>query len=265
MLHISIVTYNRVGVLRRTLAALERHTFEPYQLLISDNGSSDGTSAFLIEYARAFPRAVDVWLLPKNVGIARARNAHWGRCVGHDTVRLDDKIEVQTPYWSQIMRRQATQHHALIAFTDPETEGLWEIANQQEVVGYPTWKCGAGMFIPDELTVKLGAWDEMNWPDGSPLLYGYEDLLWMDRAEALGWQFLYSLSTHARFLARASAESRRVAQEFEPFYKARVEEYKAGERDLFIDPAMTEGAQYTDLGQHARHAQVGTAMELPYP
>lgn len=258
---------NRCETLRRVLIALERHTFEPYHLLITDNGSSDNTPAMLTQYASDHPGQVDLWLLPENVGLARARNAHWARCIGSDTVRLDDKIQIDSPGWSQILRRQATQHHSLIAFLDPDTALLWDrYASEAEAVEYAPWKCGASMFIPAEVSAALGAWDEMTWPEsGEPLLYGYEDLTWMDRAEAIGWKFKYSLSARATFLARASAATRATAQKYEPTYKARQAEYLNGERDIFIDIESTEGHAHAGQLQRASHARRGTAMELSYP
>ena len=260
MITISIVTLNRREVLRRALLAIEKATTEPYRILISDNGSTDGTPEFLAQYADEHPGLVDLWLLPENVGISKARNAHWSHCVGQDTLRMDDKIEILSPHWSQIMRRQAREAQALIAFTDPSTEQLWHTAvNDAQVAYVPTWKCGAGMFIPGEVSAKLGGWDECFG------LYGHEDLAYMDRAEAIGWKFGYTLCAYARHLAAAGTKGREYVQPFIPIYEERKREYADGERDLSIPIESTDGYALGAEGPLTSLVRRGSALALAFP
>lgn len=265
MLQISIVTFNRRDILRRCLDALQRHTQEPVHIHVSDNGSKDGTAAMLTQYQAENPGLLSLYLLPENVGLARARNAHFQHCIGVDCVRLDDKILVQSPYWSNILRAQAYRYHVLTAFTDPDTAPLWRYVEQVEVAEYPLWMCGASLFVPAEVSKALGAWDEFSWPDGSPLLYGWEDLGYMLRAEQLGWPFRYSLRAHALFMARAGAETRARAMEFEATYNEVKRQYQEGERDLFIDISQTEGYRLGQSVPVSSLVSVGAAMELAYP
>lgn len=247
------------------MLALERHTVEPFVVHVAINGSTDGTQAMLAQYAADRPGMLDVLDLGENVGIARARNSHWATCVGHDAFRMDDKIEIRTPYWSQQLRRQATQHRALIVLTDPDTDVLWRRADEQEIAVYPPWQCGAAMWIPGEVSERLGAWDEMIWPDGSPLLYGYEDLAYFARAEAIGWRWAYSLVVKADFLARANPASRARAAAFDPIYQARKAEYLNGERDLLIPVETTEGHRRGGQVTDSALVRSGSAATLAYP
>lgn len=48
-LGIGIVTYNRLGALMKCVEAVERHTRTPFHLVIADDGSSDGSSAWARE------------------------------------------------------------------------------------------------------------------------------------------------------------------------------------------------------------------------
>lgn len=253
MLNVSLVTWNRVRVLEKTLRALERNTKEPYRVLVSDNGSGDGTQLFLESYADEHPGLVDLYFMPENSGIAVARNAHWAECVGQDAVRLDDKVCIESPYWSQIMRRQAYQHHSLIAFTDPDTEGLWTHAKETEVAEFAAWTCGASLFIPAEVSEKLGGWSEDYG------LYGHEDLDYMDRAASIGWPFRYTLAAHATFLARANPATRAGTEPFVATYQKAKAEYLAGERDIFIPLAAEKTLARTAL------IREGHAMELAWP
>ena len=46
-----IVTHNQLEYTRQCLDSIRRLTDEPYELIVVDNGSTDGT----VEYLRAFP------------------------------------------------------------------------------------------------------------------------------------------------------------------------------------------------------------------
>lgn len=258
---------NRREILRRCLDSLRRHTREPFHIHVSDQGSTDGTPAMLTAYAAECPGLMSLYLLTENAGLARARNSHWANCLGNDVMRLDDKVEILTPFWSQIIRRQALNHHCITGLLDPDTEFLLyhPDAQRSDVIEFPTWKCGAACFYPAEVANQLGGWDEMNWEDGETLKYGWEDLLSMDRAEQIGWPFRYSTSVIAQFMARAGAETRARAMQFEGFYRARRAEYQEGKRDIFIDITQTEGYRLGQSVPVSSLVSVGAAMELSFP
>ena len=75
---IIIVTFNQLEYTRRCVESIQRLTDEPYELIFVDNGSSDGTVAYLKSLAgatvientdnRGFPAAV-------NQGIAAAKGS----------------------------------------------------------------------------------------------------------------------------------------------------------------------------------------------
>jgi len=252
---ISMVTMNRLDILRRVLAQIEHRTPEPFCFLITDNGSTDGTPDFLRQYASERPGQVDLWLLPENVGVCKARNAHWERCIGKDAVKLDDKVEILTPHWLPIVFEQCRRLHAVMGFTDPETEHLWQHASQTEAIPYPTWKCGASMFIPGELSAQLGAFCEDYG------LYGHEDLDYMDRAECLGWKpWLYTLKAYGKHLARAGAWGRQYVQPFIPVYEANREAYRQGKKDLNIPVETTNGYLLGLRGSETSLIRRGTVL-----
>lgn len=257
MYYISMVTLDRVDILKRVLAQIERNTSEPYQLLITDNGSQDNTPSFLRAYASEHPGQVQLWLLPENVGVCKARNAHWAYCIGQDTVKLDDKVEITTPHWLPIVFEQCHRLHAVMGFTDPETEHLWQLADRTEAIEFPQWKCGASMFIPKELSKELGAFCEDYG------LYGHEDLDYMDRAECIGWRpWLYTLKAYGRHLARAGAWGREYVQAFIPVYEANRTAYQNGEKDLSILVESTAGYQIGIKMQEPSLVRRGNALEM---
>ncbi len=68
-----IPTFNRRDLLRRAVESVAAQSFRDYEILIIDDGSSDGTSA--ADLFKSFPRPASYMRLPENRGVSAARNA----------------------------------------------------------------------------------------------------------------------------------------------------------------------------------------------
>jgi GT2 family glycosyltransferase len=72
---IMMVTYNRLDLTKQTLSSLMKTANHPFNLVIVDNGSVDGTSEYLTDLEKSY--TIDnfhIILLPENKGIAVGRN-----------------------------------------------------------------------------------------------------------------------------------------------------------------------------------------------
>jgi len=125
---ISIVTLNRLPILEQVLTAVwETTRVEQPLIFVTDNGSDDGTPALLREWERE--GRLRAWLLPENVGAAAGRNAHWAECIGHDTVKLDDKVKPLCAGWLTALKALSEQHHAIVGPAyDPTVRGMEIVA-----------------------------------------------------------------------------------------------------------------------------------------
>jgi GT2 family glycosyltransferase len=73
-----MVTYNRLDLTKRTLENLWKSTDVPYNLVIIDNGSTDGTVRYLLELKDSTLPNVETFVIQQNMdnkGIADGRNA----------------------------------------------------------------------------------------------------------------------------------------------------------------------------------------------
>ena len=94
-----VPTYNRLPLLRETMASVLEQTFEDLELIIVDDGSIDGTA----EYVRAMPdQRVRLVALTHGGNVSRALNAgvaasraRWLCVLGSDDVWLPTKLERQ--------------------------------------------------------------------------------------------------------------------------------------------------------------------------
>ncbi|MGB7605784.1 MAG: glycosyltransferase family 2 protein [Lutisporaceae bacterium] len=69
-----LVTYNRMNYLRRSIQSVLSQTFSDFELLLVNNGSTDGTEALCSEYAKQDSRIKLVNILQNN-GAPQGRNA----------------------------------------------------------------------------------------------------------------------------------------------------------------------------------------------
>lgn len=93
-LSIVIPTYNRRGSLRRTLDGLARQSLpaSEFEVVVVSDGSTDGTDAFVQDYARSAPYALTL-IAQTNSGPARARNCGIDAVQGEIIVFVDDDVE----------------------------------------------------------------------------------------------------------------------------------------------------------------------------
>jgi glycosyltransferase involved in cell wall biosynthesis len=87
-----VPTYNKAGLLRRTLESLAANEPSGFEVVVVSDGSTDGT-AKLLDGFRA-PFALVPVLLEANRGRAGARNAGLSRAAGDLVILLDDDMEV---------------------------------------------------------------------------------------------------------------------------------------------------------------------------
>jgi glycosyltransferase involved in cell wall biosynthesis len=94
--------YNQAAFIRETLDSVLAQDYDNLELVLSDDGSTDGTSAILREYAAQAPERVKLVASELNTGIAgafnRALDAHTGEYVawlGGDDVMLPGKLRRQ--------------------------------------------------------------------------------------------------------------------------------------------------------------------------
>ncbi|MDY6936998.1 MAG: glycosyltransferase [Cyanobacteriota bacterium] len=97
-LSVVIPTYNRQPILEKCLKALEFQRFAPqtvvedYEVVVVDDGSTDGTKAWLTDYAHRFPQLH--WYEQNHQGPATARNLGVQQASGDTIVFIDSDLVV---------------------------------------------------------------------------------------------------------------------------------------------------------------------------
>lgn len=127
-----LITRNRAEDLRDCLAHLRAQTCAPREVVVLDNGSTDGTRALV---ASEFPE-VRLLVSDENLGVAAGRNAAMAACTGDLLVGVDDDAILEDPGF---LRRVVAEFEA-----DPSLGCLCP-----RIVNYHT-----GLADPKELPAK---------------------------------------------------------------------------------------------------------------
>ncbi len=183
---ISIVTWNRRKELERCINSIFLTSHDSVKILITDNGSTDGTYEYLQNLLIAKPDIFEIVFLKENHGISKARNSHWIKCRNYDVIKLDDDAEILTDNWINIFKSISKDFHAVVAAAnihlfaeDVKLEMVPDTFIHSEL-------CGGINFIPREVVNSLGIWREDYG------LYGYEDLDYTYRAKVFGYELVYT-------------------------------------------------------------------------
>lgn len=182
LVSVIVVTHDDEELVPRFLGALRETRYEPFEILVVDNASTDGTLALL-------NAAEDVTVVPQKVGrgpgVAGNRGAEAAR--GELLVHMNSDVFV-TPDWLTLMVEHIQQRPdvgILSATTlypgQTEPEKMSPMA-LQEVAAVP----GCAMMVPRHVWEELGGYDEnffLYWLD--------TDFCW--RAWYRGWKVVEDL------------------------------------------------------------------------
>ncbi|TFC70735.1 glycosyltransferase [Cryobacterium sp. TMS1-20-1] len=99
---ILVITYNQKDLMSETLASCLNQTIDDYEIVVSDDGSTDGTQHVLESIQRLHPEKIRLVLNPVNQGITANCNAGLAACngryvalMGGDDLLLPRKLERQ--------------------------------------------------------------------------------------------------------------------------------------------------------------------------
>ncbi len=99
-----IITYNQAHFIRETIASVQAQTYPDVEIIVADDGSTDGSQTIIRELAALDPRIIPA-MARHNRGIAANLNQGWRRCTGEfvaylggDDLMLPTKLERQVQF-----------------------------------------------------------------------------------------------------------------------------------------------------------------------
>ena len=128
---VSIITYNHRDYIAQTLdSVLQQQLDFPYEIIVGDDCSTDGTRDILMEYQRRYPKIIHLILHPtRYAGVAGRLNniTNLYACRGQYVAMLDgddywispNKLQVQTDFLDQHSDYVMSFHDTLFISDDP--------------------------------------------------------------------------------------------------------------------------------------------------
>lgn len=105
LVSVAIVTYNQVAFLREAIDSVLAQDYPNLEIVVADDGSTDGTRELVLEYADAYPGRFVPSLSPVNQGITPNQNRALQTCTGKyvawlagDDLFLPGKISKQVAF-----------------------------------------------------------------------------------------------------------------------------------------------------------------------
>jgi GT2 family glycosyltransferase len=213
VISVVIVNWNRKDLLRACLDSVAAQTFTEFEVIVVDNGSSDGSAAMVLELAEGFPRPLRLIENTENRGFCAANNQAFAVSHAEYIALLNNDAEAD-PDWLRAM------HDAIRVKPDVGESDVGMVASKILVWEDPTIidKCGH-LIYPDGQNRGRGSGqldrgqfnrlEEALWPDGCAALYrramldevgGFDEefFAYADdaelglRARIAGWTCLYA-------------------------------------------------------------------------
>jgi GT2 family glycosyltransferase len=206
LVSVIVVNWNGAKFLDECLASLARQTWHEREILLVDNGSTDGTSERIRTWANRFPQSYAI-CLPANLGFCRANNLAFERARGEWIALLNNDAIAEPTWLAELVRHGDAANRigmlgSKILFQEPsgviDKAGhliYWDGQNR----GRGTMEVDAGQYDRAE---------EILWPDACAALYhrslleetnGFDEAFYAFgddadlgmRARLLGWKAWY--------------------------------------------------------------------------
>lgn len=132
MVTVICATYNHESYIRDALQGfVDQKTTFPFEVLIGDDCSTDGTRDIIEEYARQYPDTIKPVLRRKNIGagrnwvdlIERSSSRYLAFCDGDDYWNDSNKLQLQFDYMEANENLRGCFHDAIISVET--TDGVW--------------------------------------------------------------------------------------------------------------------------------------------
>jgi GT2 family glycosyltransferase len=203
-----IANWNRKELLRASLDSLARQTYRSFEVVVVDNGSTDGSSAMVEEMAKIFPVPLRLIANAVNMGFCAANNQGIFSTDAELVALLNNDAEAE-PGWLQALEHAIRQGKDIGMAASKVL--VWEDPTRIDKCGHLIYPDGQNRGRGSGQTDhgQFNRTEEVLWPDGCAAMYRramLEDVGGFDedffayaddaelglRARWAGWRCLYT-------------------------------------------------------------------------
>lgn len=139
---IIVPCYNSETYLERCMNSLLNQTLKDIEIILIDDGSTDGTLNLLKKYEKEYPNIVSVVALAKNKGLGNARNVGISKASGEYIGFVDSDDYVDCDMFETLYQKAIADKSQLI-----ECDFVWEYPNKNIIDTGRGYNVGKDMLI----------------------------------------------------------------------------------------------------------------------
>src|SRR5262245_59265289 len=103
LISVIVVNWNGIGLLDECFESLARQSWKNRELILVDNGSTDGSRELLSQWAKRLPNAQTI-LLPTNTGFCTANNLAFAQARGEWIALLNSDAVAESDWLAELAR-----------------------------------------------------------------------------------------------------------------------------------------------------------------
>lgn len=170
LISVVIVNWNRRELLLECLASVSRQTYQPIEVIVVDNGSSDGSAEAVAQLGREFPWPLQVIRNLENRGFCGANNQGISAARGEFVALLNNDAEAE-PAWLTEMAAVMNRNPGVGMVAAKIL--VWEEPCRIDKIGHLIYPDGQnrGRGTGQLDRGQFDRVEEVLWPDGCAALY----------------------------------------------------------------------------------------------
>jgi glycosyltransferase involved in cell wall biosynthesis len=269
---VAVVARNSISNLKPTLDSLMHQTVPPTQIIVVDDGSTDGTGEMLSEYAGAHPRLVtvitlpdkgyDIRRVPSNVNLASKSAAELKLDTSHFMISGDD-CTYPEDYVESIIRKMHGDERIVVASGRPSSGGIVNLehtpSGSGRVVVWDYWRRIGGAYPAiagwetwllnraEQLGFKVKLFPELVFEHSRPRGTKHNFVYWGAAMRTLGYHPLYAFGRIAKNILVGSNSVKGSLNLLRGYIQAYV-----GSSDPFVQPFELSLRTYVRASQVRR-------------
>lgn len=149
-LSVIVPVYNVAGYLERSVDSLLRQTYQNLEIILVDDGATDGSGELCDLFAQKDCQRIKV-IHKKNGGLSDARNVGMQHATGDYIAFLDSDDYLHHKAYEILI------HHMETLGADIAEGEYWKVTDQQEDREY--WGCGVDICTRNQALIKMMRWE----------------------------------------------------------------------------------------------------------
>ena len=123
LVSVHVITYNQKEYIHETLGSILEQDYNNIEIVVADDGSTDGTAEIILEYSRTYPDKIIPLVGGLNLGITRNSNRGLKKCrgkyiafIGGDDLFLPGKLTKQVQWLEENENRVLCGHQVEVFY-----------------------------------------------------------------------------------------------------------------------------------------------------